>query len=156
MQDLVVEFCRSGELGPLRADITAAEATALLGPPDSTNETQGEPSWQWFRWQGLAVLFRCGFDEAVTPQSLRLNRIRLQFRREDFVLPALLAERVVLDWPAMDLAQVLDVLRQEGVEVQANGESSNGGRLNQHFRVGRTQALHAVNGSPRTLQSSRG
>jgi hypothetical protein len=134
--DALVEFCRTGALGPLRKGLSAAEVERLLGTPDSVRWVQGDDHWQRYRYGSLSIMTTCGSGEQPDKEHLRVRTIGVSFNPMPLALPAPVAGGLTHDWSSARADDVLGVLRGAGVEVTLESETSNEGRVHQHLRAG--------------------
>ena len=133
--DAIVEFSRSGALGPLRIGMTADEVEIALGRPDSSKWVHGEDHWQRYRYGNVSLMLMCGHGEQPSGETLRLTSVRLRFLPLPLRLPAPIAEKVELPWDSARAEDVLAVLRDSGVDLRLEEETIREGEVRQQVRA---------------------
>lgn len=134
--DVLVEFCRTGELVPLRRDMTLAEVERLLGQPNKIKWLHGEQHMQRHRYGSLSLTISC--RDAEPPDEMRLRSMRLSFDRLPLELPEPIANGLAHPWTSSRLEDVLASLHAAGVETTLEYETlDSGGGLYREFSVGR-------------------
>src|SRR3712207_5100710 len=78
--DALVEFCRSGQLGPLHIGATAIDVQRHLGPADDVAWVHGESNWQRHRYGNLSLILMSRPGQELDPSKLRLETIELLMR----------------------------------------------------------------------------
>lgn len=121
--DVLVEFCRTGELGPLRKGMTAAQVEQLLGPPEKIKLTQGEEHLRSYRYGNLSMTITCLDSEPPDKEHLRLRSVGVSFRRLPLELPGPIAVELTERWVSAQLDDVLAILRSAGVEATLEHDS---------------------------------
>lgn len=134
--DVLVEFCRTGELAPLRKGMTAAEIERLLGKPERVKEIQGEQHLLRYRYGSLSMMVTCLDSETPDKEHLRLRSAGVSFRQLPLNLPEPIAAGLVHQWTSSRLDDILAILSADGVESGLVYESSEHGTLHQAFRAG--------------------
>lgn len=139
--DALIEFSQTGNLGPLRKDMTAVEVVRLLGPPDSSKWIQGDDNIQRYRYGSLSLRFRrrLGGDHPGD-ENLLLRSLRLSFRPLPFELPEPVASRLEHRWVSR-IEDVLAIFQQANVDAVKDQDSSEHGRHFQRYRVGERRVL---------------
>jgi hypothetical protein len=132
--DTLVEFCRSGRLGPLSIGATAIDVERGLGRADDVKWVHGEPNWQRHRYGSLSVMLRSRPAAEVDPGELRLMSITVRPGRP-LTLPAPIARGLTHDWESVRLDALLGWLRHKGIDVVEDDGSTVDGHLYQTFRV---------------------
>lgn len=134
--DALVEFCRTGVLGPLRKGVNAHDVERELGPPDSVKRVHGDENWQTYRYGSLSITLMSLPDKEADKQNLRIRSIAVSFKRLPLELPTPIAVGVVHDWTSSRADDVLRTLRDSGIDVVLKHEASDHGLLHQEFRAG--------------------
>jgi hypothetical protein len=139
--DALIEFSQTGDLGPLRKDMTAVEVVQLLGPPDSSRWIQGDDNFQRYRYGSLSLTFRRRTGDPAGDENLLLRSLSLSFKRLPFELPEQVASKLECDWTSARLEDVLAVFQQANVAAVKDHDSSEHGRNFQRYRVGERRVL---------------
>jgi len=129
VDELLVEFCRSGALAPLVLGMSASEVEKRIGQPGRVNVVQGDDCWQRYNYTGtsLSLFLRCHVPEArhraaTHRLGLRLTAITIcvaagaQLILPEAIVPAPIRPQVLL------FADLHRLLIDGGVEVTNDGD----------------------------------
>lgn len=144
--DAIVELCRTGQLGPLRLGMTAADVEQHLGPPDDVKWVHGDSNWQRYRYGNVRLMLTASSPDAPAKHELRLRRIRLDLCQSPVSLPASVASELSPGSPPYRVAELLRLLRESGVDVRLQRESTEHGVLSQDFVAGRSATVISTDG----------
>lgn len=140
--DVLIDFCRTGALGPLRRGMTAEEVERLLGRPDKDRWIHGDSNWQSYRYGSLSLVLRAAAaGEVPTKQELRLKSIQVNLYNRPLTLPP----PIVLDAVPTDLAELLAALEKAGVDARVAIDTTEYGFRHQRIRTP-SASVTAVNG----------
>lgn len=138
--DALLEFCRTGVLGPLRKDTPVDEIERVLGPPRESKWIHGDDNWQRYRYGSLSLLLTRRHGTVIH----HIKSLRVSFHRIPLDLPV--AIELTESWSS-HLDDVLALLRQSDVDVVLEDSSTEDGRLHQDYRVGQHNVtLSALDG----------
>lgn len=151
--DVLVEFCRTGELGPLRLGITAAEVEQHLGSPDKVKRVHGESSWQRYDYGNLSLMLMSRLGEGPGKRDLRLSRITVDMHRPPPTLPPPILRRLTHDWTMETIGELLEVLRSNGIEPSLRHDSSQHGVRHQRFTSAGGASVIAFDGRLEKLRT---
>lgn len=127
--DALLEFCRTGVLGPLRKDMPVDEVERLLGAPRESKWIHGDDNWQRYRYGSLSLLLTRRHGTVIH----HIKSLRVSFRRIPLDLPV--AIELTEGWSS-HLDDVLALLRQSDVDAAPEDRSTEDGRLHQGYRLG--------------------
>jgi hypothetical protein len=145
--DAIVEFCRSRVLGPIHDGLSADEVRRLLGPPDSSKTTFEYSNRQKYRYGSVILTLFAPSGQEPNGETLKVREIQLSVTPLPTKLPGPIAERLVHAWDSARAEDVLAVLRESGLEVHLERESSMGGRSLQVYRADGGGAIVVIDGT---------
>ena len=147
--DAIVEFCRSKTLGPLRRGLSANEVERLLGRPDSTSNTFEDSNRQRYRYGSVSLTLTAPPSREPNGETLEVTEIKLGFHRLPLRLPDPVAAMTTHPWDSTRIDDILAVLRDSGLDVQLEEESTVDDMLYQAYRVtdGQGSSIVAFDGS---------
>ena len=150
--DVLVEFCRSGALGPLTVGVTnPIQAKSHLGPPDSSRDAHDDPDYQVGAWAGLDIVFAGRMGDTRDLSLLRIRSITAWLPPE---LPQALAADLIQDWSATGTEEFLRRLGASGVEAQPTEEYTLAGKVYRTYALGGgATILRTIDGKVSTLES---
>jgi hypothetical protein len=127
MDDVLVEFCRSGTLGPLVLGSSPGEVVGQFGEPDKIKNGQGDDCFQTYRYPGLQLGMRCFNLQADVRRGavkdLVLTSIQIEFRGDqDVVLPEAIAGTPIASAGVLQLDDAHRVLTEHGVDMVRDHE----------------------------------
>jgi len=152
--DAIVEFCRTKTLGPLHRGLSANEVERLLGRPDSTSSTFEDSNRQRYRYGSVSLTLTAPSSQEPNGETLKVTAIKLGLHHLPIRLPDPIAAMTTYPWDSTRADDILAVLRDAGLDVQLEEESTVNNRLHQAYRVtgrhgsrivaldGRVSAIH--------------
>ncbi|MGH3655859.1 MAG: hypothetical protein ACRDUA_04295 [Micromonosporaceae bacterium] len=127
MDELLVEFCRSGALGPLVLGISPPDVVRRIGKPSRIKNGHGDDCYQSYRYSPVELTMRC-FSRRSTirrgaGQDLVLAAIQIGFRGgKPLILPEAIARRPVASAGSLKLADARLLLAEHGVDMTRDHE----------------------------------
>lgn len=121
--DVLIEFCRTGRLGPVALGLDAPTVEGLVGPPERTRAVQGEENRQRFSYADLSILFTGSFEETRDKASLSVDTITVTLRDRPVQLPRAISAGIERDWSAPPFADIVSALAAAGVTVSRYSET---------------------------------
>lgn len=127
MDEVLVEFCRRGTLGPLILGSSPAEVIRQIGEPGRIKSGHGDDCFQSYRYSGLVLGMRCFNLQAAVRRGavkdLVLTSIRIEFRGgEDLTLPEAVTGTPIASAGALQLDDAHRVLTEHGVDMVRDHE----------------------------------
>jgi hypothetical protein len=131
--DAIVEFCRSRVLGPIHDGLSADEVRRLLGPPDSHKITFEYDNRQKYRYGSVVLTLFAASGQEPNGETLKVREIQLSVTPLPIRLPGPIAEQLVHPWDSARAEDVFAQLRESGLEVRLERETSIGGKSMQVY-----------------------
>jgi hypothetical protein len=130
MNELLVTFCRTGALGPLELDISAAEVVKRIGKAQRINLAQGDDCCRKYLYPGLSLFLRCREPaerhrgEEWHELHLRLCSITIFVSdNAPLALPEAISPVAIQSFASLGLDDVQHILTEHGVEmIREDGE----------------------------------
>jgi len=122
MDELLVEFCRNGKLGPLVLGMSPSDVVQRIGKPGRIKNGQGDDCFQWYRYSPVKLTMRCFSRESKTRRGagldLVLAGIGIEFSGgEPLILPEAITPRPIASAASLRLADTHRLLAERGVEM---------------------------------------
>lgn len=127
MDELLVEFCRSGKLGPLVLGMSPPDVVRRIGEPGRIKSGHGDDCFQRYHYAPLELGMRCFNREIRTRRGagrdLVLASISIKFGGDEpLILPEAITRRPVASAASLRLADVHRLLAECGVEMSRGHE----------------------------------
>jgi hypothetical protein len=127
MDELLVEFCRSGKLGPLVLGISPLDVVQRIGEPRRIKNGQGDDCFQRYRYPPVELSMRCFSRESRTRRGagrdLVLASISIGFSgNKPLILPETITRRPIASAASLQLADAHRLLTECGVEMTRDHE----------------------------------
>jgi hypothetical protein len=133
--DAIVEFCRSKALGPIHRGLSANEVQRLLGPPNSTKSTFEDSNREKYRYGSVFLTLTAPSSQEPNGETLKVTAIDLSVHPRPLRLPDPIAAMTTYPWDSTRADDILAVLRESGLDVQLEEESTIDGMLYQVYRA---------------------
>ncbi len=121
MDELLVEFCRTGTLGPLVLGMSPDDVVERIGEPRRIKSGQGDDCFQFYRYSPLELTMRSFIRKPKIRRGAArdnvLASIRIDFRGgEPLLLPEAIADGPIAAAP-LRLVDAHRLLEDRGVEM---------------------------------------
>ncbi|PUB24449.1 hypothetical protein C8K30_109201 [Promicromonospora sp. AC04] len=121
MDELLIEFCRTGTLGPLVLGMSPDDVVERIGEPRRIKSGQGDDCFQFYRYSPLELTMRCFIREPKirrgAARDTALASITIELRGDEpLVLPEVIADRPIAA-PPLRLVDAHRILADRGVEM---------------------------------------
>ncbi|MGW1680902.1 hypothetical protein [Saccharopolyspora sp. NPDC002376] len=127
MDDLLVEFCRSGKLGPLVLGMNPNDVVERIGQPERIRNGQGDDCFQRYRYSSVELTMRCFSRKSGIRRGagldLALAGIRIDVSGDALlILPEMITQKPVRPAASLRLADARSCLAERGVDMSLDRE----------------------------------
>jgi len=122
LDDLLVDFCRNGELGPLAFGLHPNEVVERIGPPERIKIGHGDDCFQTYRYPSLVLGMRCFRRDPIVRGGAEVDRVLASIQilcsgEAPLTLPEAITRSPVRSPASLRLSDAQCLLAERGVEM---------------------------------------